>query len=105
MTTQQETYSPGLEGVIAGETAVSTISLAGAEGLTYRGYSVTELAEEAPFEEDAYLRPPGALPAAGRRGGLQRGVAAARRCPEPLRDLLRALPRDVAPMDAVRSAV
>ena len=36
-----ETYSPGLEGVIAGETAVCTV----ADGLSYRGYPVAELAE------------------------------------------------------------
>ena len=38
MTTEQ--YFPGLEGVIAGETAISTI----AGGLSYRGYSITDLA-------------------------------------------------------------
>ena len=35
--TPNEIYSPGLEGVIAGETAISTV----AEGLSYRGYPVT----------------------------------------------------------------
>ena len=34
-----ESYSPGLEGVIAGETAISTV----VDGLSYRGYKVTEL--------------------------------------------------------------
>ena len=33
-------YSPGLEGIIAGETAVSTI----AGGLKYRGYAIEVLA-------------------------------------------------------------
>jgi len=44
-------YSPGLEGVIAGETAISTI----AGGLQYRGYSIEDLAEHATFEEVAHL--------------------------------------------------
>ena len=44
-------YSPGLEGVIAGETAISTIE----GGLSYRGYPVGELAEKATFDEVAYL--------------------------------------------------
>ena len=44
-------YSPGLEGVVAGETAVSTIE----GGLKYRGYSVGELAEHCAFDEVAYL--------------------------------------------------
>ena len=46
-----EIYSPGLEGVIAGETAISTVS----GGLRYRGYPVTELAEKTSFDEVAYL--------------------------------------------------
>ena len=42
----EEIYSPGLEGVVAGETAVSTI----AGGLSYRGYSIEDLAAQATFE-------------------------------------------------------
>ena len=38
----EEIYSPGLEGVVAGETAISTL----AGGLQYRGYAVEELATE-----------------------------------------------------------
>ena len=38
MSAPTEIYSPGLEGVIAGETALSTI----VDGLSYRGYPVTE---------------------------------------------------------------
>lgn len=105
MTVPQEHYSPGLEGVIAGETAISTISLEGAEGLTFRGYSVTELAEKTSFDEVAYLLLHGDLPTARELSEFQKRVAAARRLPEPLRDLLKALPRDVSAMDSLRSAV
>jgi citrate synthase len=96
-----EIYSPGLEGVIAGETAISTVS----EGLSYRGYPVTELAERATFDEVAYLLLHGELPTARQLEDFQKRVAVARRLPEPLRDLLKALPRWTAPMDAVRTAV
>jgi len=44
-------YRPGLEGIIAGETSISTIT----GGLIYRGYSIEDLAEHATFEEVAYL--------------------------------------------------
>ena len=57
-----ETYSPGLEGVIGGETAVSTI----VDGLSYRGYPVTELAERVTYDEVAYLLLHGDLPTAAR---------------------------------------
>src|SRR5436305_8935361 len=87
--TPQETYSPGLEGVIAGETAVSTVE----GGLSYRGYPVTELAEKATFEEVAHLLLHGELPTAAQLADFRRRLAAARRIPEPLSVLLKSLPR------------
>lgn len=96
-----ETYSPGLEGVIGGETAISTIT----EGLRYRGYPVTELAERATFDEVAYLLLHGDLPKTRELTDFKARVAAARRLPEPLNALLAALPRATQPMDAVRTAV
>jgi 2-methylcitrate synthase/citrate synthase II len=96
-----EIYSPGLEGVIAGETAISTI----AEGLSYRGYPVTELAEKATFDEVAYLLLHGELPTSRQLEEFRNRIAVARRLPEPLRDLLKALPRWTSAMDAIRSAV
>jgi citrate synthase len=96
-----EIYSPGLEGVIAGETAISTVE----GGLRYRGYPVPELAEKATFDEVAYLLLHGDLPTKGQLADFQKRVAAARQLPRPLIDLLRALPHDVVPMDALRSGV
>src|SRR5438132_12517854 len=96
-----EIYSPGLEGVIAGETAISTIT----GGLRYRGYPVTELAEHTTFEEVAYLLLYGELPSSQQLKDFQQRAAAARKLPEPLRTLLKNLPSDALPMDALRSAV
>ena len=94
-------YSPGLEGVIAGETAISTIE----GGLRYRGYPVGELVENASFDEVAYLLLHGELPNRVQLASFQRRVAAARSLPHPLLDLLRVLPPAVHPMDVVRTAV
>ena len=96
-----EIYSPGLEGVIAGETAISTVT----EGLSYRGYPVTELAEKATFDEVAYLLLHGELPTTRQLEDFRHRIAVARRLPEALRDLLKALPRWTSSMDALRSAV
>ncbi len=95
-----EIYSPGLEGVVAGETAVSTI----VDGLSYRGYAVTELAEKATFDEVAYLLLHGDLPTAAQLADFRKRVDDAR-LPEALLDLFRALPRDAPPMDVLRTAV
>jgi citrate synthase len=94
-------YSPGLEGVIAGETAVSTIE----GGLRYRGYPVGELVENAGFDEVAFLLLHGDLPNRFQLGSFQRRLAAARSLPHPLLDLLRVLPPAISPMDVVRSCV
>jgi citrate synthase len=96
-----EVYHPGLEGVIAGETAISTIS----GGLSYRGYPVMELADKASFDEVAHLLLHDDLPTQRQLADFRKRVAVARRLPEPLRELLRALPRWTSPMDAVRTAV
>jgi citrate synthase len=97
----QEVYSPGLEGVVVGETAISTVE----GGLSYRGYPVTELAEKAGFDEVAYLLLHGELPSAAQLADFRKRIAAARQLPESLQALLKALPRATPPMDALRSAV
>jgi len=97
----QEVYSPGLEGVIAGETAISTVE----GGLRYRGYPVTELAEKTGFDEVAHLLLYGELPSADQLADFRKRIAAARQLPESLQALLKALPRATPPMDALRSAV
>jgi citrate synthase len=96
-----EVYSPGLEGVIAGETAISTVT----GGLRYRGYPVTELAEKAMFDEVAHLLLHGELPTARQLADFQKRLAAARRLPDSLRDLFKSLPPATVPMDALRTAV
>jgi citrate synthase len=94
-------YSPGLEGVIAGETAVSTIE----GGLRYRGYPVGDLVENAGFDEVAFLLLHGELPNRFQLASFQRRLAAARCLPHPLLDLLRVLPPAGSPMDVLRTAV
>ncbi len=92
-----EAYSPGLEGVIAGETAVSTL----AGGLSYRGYPVVELAKKCDFVQVAYLLLYGDLPdaAADRafRDRLQKVSL-----PAPMTNWLALVPPDAVPMDALR---
>ena len=51
----------GLDNVIAGETGISSVGKEGS-GLTYRGYSVKDLALHSSFEEVAYLLIYGKLP-------------------------------------------
>lgn len=95
------TYSPGLEGIVAGETAVSTVE----DGLKYRGYPVHELCEKSSFDEVAYLLLHGDLPTAKQLAAFQERVATARRIPEPVKQLYPYTPKWAYPLDALRTAV
>jgi 2-methylcitrate synthase/citrate synthase II len=101
MTTPTEIYSPGLEGVIAGETAISTVT----GGLRYRGYPVVELAEKSTFDEVAYLLLQGELPTRSQLADFNKRLATAQKLPPLLSDLLKKLPRDAVPMDVLRTGV
>jgi len=95
-------YSPGLEGVIAGETAICSIS---DEGLFYRGYFIGELAAKCSFEEVAYLLLCGELPNRDQLDRYRRELASERELAPGLRELVGVVPASVPPMDALRSAV
>ncbi len=92
-------YSPGLEGVIAGETAISTI----AGGLQYRGYSIEDLAEHATFEEVAYLLVHGEAPGASELSAFRKRLAESASIPEALVQFLDKIPAGVPMMDVLRT--
>ncbi|VTT99713.1 citrate synthase : Citrate synthase OS=Singulisphaera acidiphila (strain ATCC BAA-1392 / DSM 18658 / VKM B-2454 / MOB10) GN=Sinac_5364 PE=3 SV=1: Citrate_synt [Gemmataceae bacterium] len=101
MTTPALPYSPGLEGVVAGETKICTVE----HGLSYRGYTVDDLADHCSFDEVAYLLLHGELPNARELQAFIARVAAVRQLPPVLPDLFAGLPKGVAPLDALRTAV
>ena len=96
-----EVYSPGLEGVIAGETAISTVT----GGLRYRGYPVTELAKLATYDEVAFLLLHSELPTERQLGEFHKRLAKSRQVPDCLIALFKSLPKTASPMDVLRSAV
>ncbi|MFN3649358.1 MAG: citrate/2-methylcitrate synthase [Armatimonadota bacterium] len=95
-------FSPGLEGVIAGETSICTIT---EEGLFYRGYPIAELARSCSFEEVAHLLLCGELPGREALRDFSSQLARSRAVPAELRELVRRIPAGAPPMDALRSAV
>src|SRR5438874_12418026 len=71
------TYVPGLEGVIGAQTAISMVD--GANGrLVYQGYVIADLAEQMSFEEVAFLLWKGRLPNPAELDALSLELAAAR---------------------------
>jgi citrate synthase len=93
-------FSEGLEGIIAGETAISTIQ----GGLRYRGYAVEDLATHASFEETAWLILNGDLPTAGQLADFKGRLAHGGIIPPLVMEVLSKLPTDVPLMDVMRSA-
>jgi 2-methylcitrate synthase len=92
----------GLAGVVAGKTAISTVGKEGV-GLTYRGYSIEDLAAEATFEEVAYLLMYGDLPGRQELCDYRQRLIALREVPGPLKDVLERLPAESHPMDVLRT--
>ncbi|MBI3467098.1 MAG: citrate synthase [Planctomycetes bacterium] len=92
-------YSPGLEGIIAGETAVSSIL----GGLQYRGYAIEDLARHATFEETAYLLLHGELPRREELDSFRNRLGASAVLPAPVVDALRQVPKTAPMMDVMRT--
>lgn len=92
----------GLAGIVAGETAISTVGKEGM-GLTYRGYSINDLADHATFEEVAFLLLYGHLPNRAELDAYRRQLAALRGLPAPLKTVLEQLPGATHPMDVLRT--
>jgi len=92
----------GLAGIVAGETAISTVGKEGV-GLTYRGYNIEDLAAGATFEEVAYLLIYGALPTKEELAGYRQKLISLRGLPAPLRTVLEELPGTANPMDVLRT--
>ena len=93
----------GLKGVYFERSGVSDID--GAAGtLSYRGYSIHDLATQSSFEEVAHLLIFGELPTATELAAFDARLKAARALPDAVQDIIAAC-KDGHPMDVLRTAV
>jgi 2-methylcitrate synthase len=92
----------GLKGVVAGDTSISSVGVQGM-GLTYRGYTIEDLAEESNFEEVFYLLINGDLPSGAELAEFRRKLYAMRQLPEELKKILEYIKKDAHPMDICRT--
>lgn len=98
-----QTKTAGLEGIIAGTSAIATVGFHGA-GLNYRGYSIDDLAAHASFEEVAYLLHYGQLPTQSELSHYIDKLVSLRSIPETLKSVLKLIPKNTNPMDVLRTA-
>lgn len=105
-------YSPGLDGVLAGETALCQVD-EGEVSLRYRGYAIADLAEQATFEEVAYLLLFGKLPTRKELEDFSAQIAASWSLPDPVEAFLGmactgdrgGILQNAHPMDILRTGV
>jgi len=96
--------SGGLEGIVVGETAISTVGKEGV-GLTYRGYDIKALASESTYEEVAYLLLYGELPTLQQLQTYRDKLVKLRRIPNEIKLVLEAMPGSAHPMEVLRTGV
>ena len=104
MAKQTQPYSPGLDGVLAGETALCHVD-EGEGGLRYRGYAVSDLAEKATFEEVASLLLFGKLPTRKELKDFATQLATQFVLSPSVEAFLGSVPAAAHPMDVLRTAV
>jgi 2-methylcitrate synthase len=94
--------SVALSGVTAGNTALCTVGRSGND-LHYRGYDILDFADEAEFEEVAYLLVHEKLPTRDELKKYKQKLQGLRGLPEPLKKALEQLPKTAHPMDVMRT--
>ncbi|MGF1842144.1 2-methylcitrate synthase [Vibrio clamense] len=92
----------GLRGQSAGTTSLCTVGKSGT-GLTYRGYDITDLANNAQFEEVAHLLLRGHLPNQTELDLYKSRLVSLRGLPQELKAALELIPADAHPMDVMRT--
>ena len=92
----------GLRGQVAGETALCTVGKSGT-GLSYRGLDISVLADNAKFEEIAYLLLRGQLPKQEELDSYINKIKGLRDLPQALKDVLERIPASAHPMDVMRT--
>ncbi|MEJ2575869.1 MAG: 2-methylcitrate synthase [Gammaproteobacteria bacterium] len=95
--------SVALSGTAAGNTAICTVGRTGND-LHYRGYDILDFAEQAEFEEIAYLLIHGKLPSRAELHAYKAKLRSMRGLPQAVRRALEALPAAAHPMDVMRTA-
>ncbi|MGB5080653.1 MAG: 2-methylcitrate synthase [Burkholderiales bacterium] len=96
--------SVALSGIPAGNTALCTVGRSGND-LHYRGYDILDFADEAEFEEVAYLLVHEKLPNAAELAAYKAKLKGLRGLPPAVRAALEALPSSAHPMDVMRTGV
>ena len=94
----------GLRGVVAASSSIGDVN--GEKGeLIYQGLNIHDLATKSTFEEVVFLLWNGRLPKRAELDELRANLSDSYEVPEKVLELIRGIPADADPMDALRTAV
>ena len=96
--------SVALSGIVAGNTALCTVGRSGND-LHYRGYDILDFADQAEFEEVAYLLVHEKLPSQAELQKYKSRLKGLRGLPKEVKAAIEAIPKSAHPMDVMRTGV
>jgi len=99
-----ESYVPGLAGVIASETAISLLDTE-KEKIIIRGYDLIELSRTNSYTDIIHLLLEGKLPTDSEKETLEENLKDNYEVPEVIFDILKLLPKETHPMDGQRTGL
>lgn len=100
MSQSKKKAAGGLAGVVAGDSRIATVGIG--NGLNYRGYGITDLAEKSTFEEVFYLLLYERLPLQPELDAFVEEIASKRYIPAMLKQILERIPSTAHAMDVMR---
>ncbi|GAB4073830.1 citrate synthase [Barrientosiimonas marina] len=99
-----DTFVPGLEGVVASETGISLLDTE-QEKIIIRGYDLIDLSKRKTYADLIYLLLEGILPADAERQAVEEQLKSHYELPAAVMDILKLLPEGTHPMDGQRTAL
>ncbi|GAA0447790.1 citrate synthase [Lentibacillus halophilus] len=101
---KDDAFVPGLEGVIASETAISLLDTE-QEQIIIRGHDLIDLSAQKTYADLVYLLLEGTLPSDAERQAVEETLKANYKVPDTVTDILQLLPKGTHPMDGQRTAI
>src|SRR5690625_1322364 len=97
-------FVPGLEGVIATETAISLLDTE-KEKIVIKGYDLIELSKEKDYLDIAHLLLADKLPVQNEKAKLEKKLKENYAIPSAILDVFSLLPQQTHPMDGLRTGI
>ncbi|ETW97032.1 MAG: hypothetical protein ETSY1_24205, partial [Candidatus Entotheonella factor] len=99
-----ENVISGLEGILACESSIAYID-GNVPELSFRGYQIQDIAQTLTYEQITFLIWHDRIPEGDELNQFQADLASRRTVPQPVFDLLKAMPASAHPMAGLRTAV